>query len=85
MTNAKDSSMPTLYRAPMFNHERSTLERVEKFISEHHFVDCNLYGRLYGQKASVNLKHCEFGHENVDFFTAVHQLATKGWAEDFSG
>jgi hypothetical protein len=55
--------------ASLFKDERSTFERIEKFISKHHFVDCNLRGRLYEEKTSVqiSLLHADFGSERVSF------------------
>nr|CAB3263608.1 alpha-mannosidase 2C1 [Phallusia mammillata] len=35
-------------------HRRSTLERIEKFISQHYFTDVNLYGRIYKSKKTVD-------------------------------
>uniref|UniRef100_A0A8C5LJJ1 Alpha-mannosidase 2C1 n=1 Tax=Jaculus jaculus TaxID=51337 RepID=A0A8C5LJJ1_JACJA len=34
--------------APALKHWRTTLERVEKFVSPRYFTDCNLRGRLFG-------------------------------------
>ncbi|XP_005089580.1 alpha-mannosidase 2C1 [Aplysia californica] len=42
-----------------FKHKRTTLERAEKFISEHYFTDINLRNRVYPAKAPLKeLKHC---------------------------
>ncbi|GFO19170.1 alpha-mannosidase [Plakobranchus ocellatus] len=41
-----------------FKHKRTTLERAEKFISQHYFTDINLKSRLYREKATVtSIKH----------------------------
>lgn len=32
-------------KASLLKHRRTTFERVEKFISQDYFVDCNLRGR----------------------------------------
>lgn len=37
----------------VLKHKRTTLERAEKFISEHHFSDINLRSKLYPQKTSL--------------------------------
>ncbi|XP_069837923.1 alpha-mannosidase 2C1 isoform X2 [Dendropsophus ebraccatus] len=41
-------------RRLVLKNRRTTLERVEKFISELYFTDCNLRGRLYGSTSPVN-------------------------------
>lgn len=66
------------YKAPLFKNERTTVERVEKFISEHLFKDCNLRGRLYGQTYPVHVKHCDFGSDIVTFQEAVKALSVRG-------
>lgn len=66
------------YKAPLFKNERTIVERVEKFISEDYFKDCNLRGRLYGKSYPVQVKHCDFGLDIVTFHEAVEALATKG-------
>ncbi|XP_069337836.1 alpha-mannosidase 2C1 isoform X4 [Eulemur rufifrons] len=39
--------------APALKHWRTTLERVEKFVSPLYFTDCNLRGRLFGESCPV--------------------------------
>uniref|UniRef100_A0A2K6RM18 Alpha-mannosidase 2C1 n=1 Tax=Rhinopithecus roxellana TaxID=61622 RepID=A0A2K6RM18_RHIRO len=39
--------------APALKHWRTTLERVEKFMSPVYFTDCNLRGRLFGASCPV--------------------------------
>ncbi|XP_049634576.1 alpha-mannosidase 2C1 isoform X1 [Suncus etruscus] len=39
--------------APGLKHWRTTLERVEKFVSPLYFTDCNLRGRLFGDRQPV--------------------------------
>ncbi|XP_069185625.1 alpha-mannosidase 2C1 isoform X1 [Procambarus clarkii] len=34
-------------KASMHKHRRTTLERIEKYVSDQHFEDVNLYGKLY--------------------------------------
>ncbi|VDO45254.1 unnamed protein product [Onchocerca flexuosa] len=66
------------YKAALFKNERTTVERVEKFISEHYFKDCNLRGRLYGRSYPVYVKHCDFGSDIVTFQEAVEALSIRG-------
>lgn len=66
------------YKAPLFKNEHTTVERVEKFISEDYFKDCNLRGRLYGQSYPVHVKHCDLGFDIVTFHEAVEALSTRG-------
>ncbi|VDM92714.1 unnamed protein product, partial [Onchocerca ochengi] len=68
----------TTYKAALFKNERTTVERVEKFISEHYFKDCNLRGRLYGRSYPVHVKHCDFGSDIVTFHEAVEALSIRG-------
>uniref|UniRef100_A0A915BXT3 alpha-mannosidase n=1 Tax=Parascaris univalens TaxID=6257 RepID=A0A915BXT3_PARUN len=68
------------YKAPLFKDERAIVERVEKFISEHYFLDCNLRGRLFGASIPVKLKHYDFGREMVSFKRAVEELSKRGMA-----
>ena len=37
----------------MHKNRRTTLERVEKFISRTYFTDVNLFGRIYPQQENV--------------------------------
>ena len=39
--------------ASLHKNRRTTLERIEKFISRLYFTDVNLFGRLYPYKESV--------------------------------
>ncbi|XP_005347467.1 alpha-mannosidase 2C1 [Microtus ochrogaster] len=41
--------------APSLKHWRTTFERVEKFVSPIYFTDCNLRGRLFGDRCRVTL------------------------------
>uniref|UniRef100_A0A0N5ATD1 alpha-mannosidase n=1 Tax=Syphacia muris TaxID=451379 RepID=A0A0N5ATD1_9BILA len=67
-----------LYNAPLFNNERTTFERVEKFISKDYFTDCNLFGRLYGQRLPVELKYYCTGQTPLKYSSAVQLLTTQG-------
>ena len=40
--------------ASLTKNRRTTLERVEKFLSKDYFVDVNLFGRLYPQKMDIS-------------------------------
>ncbi|XP_058011901.1 alpha-mannosidase 2C1 isoform X1 [Ahaetulla prasina] len=40
-------------KSSVLKHRRTTLERVEKFISQDYFVDCNLRGRLFGDTCAL--------------------------------
>lgn len=66
------------YRAPDFNNDNTTWERVEKFISDVYFLDCNLRGRLYGKTFPVTIKHVDFGSSVVSFSDAESRLAKQG-------
>ncbi|VDN08434.1 unnamed protein product, partial [Thelazia callipaeda] len=66
------------YKAPLFKNERTTFERIEKFISNSHFLDCNLYGRVYGKSYPIHVKHCDFGSNIVTFSEAVEALSVRG-------
>uniref|UniRef100_A0A914UM73 Glycoside hydrolase family 38 central domain-containing protein n=1 Tax=Plectus sambesii TaxID=2011161 RepID=A0A914UM73_9BILA len=59
---------------------RATFERIEKFISPHHFIDYNLRGRLYGGSAPVALIHVDCGQERLPFADAKAKLDTDGKA-----
>ncbi|XP_049989593.1 alpha-mannosidase 2C1 isoform X1 [Alexandromys fortis] len=41
--------------APFLKHWRTTFERVEKLVSPIYFTDCNLRGRLFGDRCPVTL------------------------------
>ncbi|XP_013784457.2 alpha-mannosidase 2C1-like [Limulus polyphemus] len=44
--------------ASMFKNKRTTLERVEKFISPLYFTDANLYGKLYNESIKLSGLYC---------------------------
>lgn len=64
--------------ASLFKDERATFERIEKFISPHHFIDYNLRGRVYGENAQVTLVHVDCGQERVAFAAAKAKLDAEG-------
>ena len=42
--------------ASLHKNRRTTLERIEKFVSRIYFTDVNLYGRIYPQQENVGKK-----------------------------
>ncbi|XP_077120078.1 alpha-mannosidase 2C1 [Ranitomeya variabilis] len=52
-------------------NRRATLERVEKFISELYFTDCNLRGRLYGSSCPVDSLSCFLTEKRISYDDAV--------------
>lgn len=43
--------------ASLHKNRRTTLERIEKFVSRVYFTDVNLYGRIYPQQDNVDIFH----------------------------
>lgn len=67
------------YVAPIFKNERTTFERIEKFISNDYFADCNLRGRLYRFSRAVSIKHYSSEEvSTISFNDAVQFLSSKG-------
>ena len=63
------------YAAAKFKNFRSTLERVEKFLSKHHFTDCNLIGKLNNSpKIKPELSHVDCGQNRISFVEAKKKL-----------
>lgn len=61
--------------APIFKHERTTLERLEKFVSKLYFTDYNLQGRLYGEEKELNqILHIDCGQDRITFEEAKNRL-----------
>ncbi|XP_075064270.1 alpha-mannosidase 2C1 [Mixophyes fleayi] len=52
-------------------NRRATLERVEKFISELYFTDCNLRGKLLGATCPVGSLSCFLTEERISYDNAV--------------
>ncbi|VDN18928.1 unnamed protein product [Gongylonema pulchrum] len=76
MEKERSVQLGSSYRAPMFKNERTTLERLEKFLSEQQFLDCNLRGRLYGESLPVyQIRHHSFGQHIVTFTEATQALS----------
>ncbi|XP_008843092.2 alpha-mannosidase 2C1 isoform X4 [Nannospalax galili] len=58
---------------PLLKHWRTTLERVEKFVSPIYFTDCNLRGRLYGDSCPVAALSSFLTPERLPYQEAVQQ------------
>ncbi|XP_037357973.1 alpha-mannosidase 2C1 isoform X4 [Talpa occidentalis] len=59
--------------APALKHWRTTLERVEKFVSPLYFTDCNLRGRLFGDSCPVAALSSFLTPERLPYPEAVRQ------------
>uniref|UniRef100_A0A667G509 Mannosidase alpha class 2C member 1 n=1 Tax=Lynx canadensis TaxID=61383 RepID=A0A667G509_LYNCA len=59
--------------APALKHWRTTLERVEKFVSPLYFTDCNLHGRLFGDSCPVAALSSFQTPERLPYQEAVRQ------------
>uniref|UniRef100_A0A8D2JPU2 alpha-mannosidase n=1 Tax=Sciurus vulgaris TaxID=55149 RepID=A0A8D2JPU2_SCIVU len=59
--------------APALKHWRTTLERVEKFVSPLYFTDCNLRGRLFGDSCPVASLSSFLTPERLAYQEAVQQ------------
>uniref|UniRef100_A0A8C0DNA2 alpha-mannosidase n=1 Tax=Balaenoptera musculus TaxID=9771 RepID=A0A8C0DNA2_BALMU len=59
--------------APALKHWRTTLERVEKFVSPLYFTDCNLRGRLFGDSCPVAELSSFLTPERLAYQEAVQQ------------
>ncbi|KAJ6664182.1 hypothetical protein lerEdw1_008398 [Lerista edwardsae] len=57
----------------ILKHRRTTLERVEKFISEIYFTDCNLRGRLFGDSCPLDSLSCFETSQRVPYDEAIKQ------------
>ncbi|XP_042330389.1 alpha-mannosidase 2C1 [Sceloporus undulatus] len=60
-------------KAPIMKHRRTTLERVEKFVSGTYFLDCNLRGRLFGDTCSLTALSCFETPKRIPYDEAVRQ------------
>ncbi|XP_062946438.1 alpha-mannosidase 2C1 isoform X2 [Cynocephalus volans] len=58
---------------PVLKHWRTTLERVEKFVSPLYFTDCNLRGRLFGDSCPVTALSSFLTPERLPYQEAVQQ------------
>ncbi|XP_027645314.2 alpha-mannosidase 2C1 isoform X2 [Falco biarmicus] len=54
-------------------HRRTALERVEKFLSETYFTDCNLRGRLFGDRCPPVSLSCFQTPQRIPYYEAVRQ------------
>lgn len=59
--------------APVLKNWRTTLERVEKFVSPRYFTDCNLRGRLFGESCPVAALSSFLTPERLPYQEAVQQ------------
>ncbi|XP_027714108.1 alpha-mannosidase 2C1 isoform X1 [Vombatus ursinus] len=59
--------------ALVLKHRRTTLERVEKFLSPIYFTDCNLRSRLYGDSCPVTSLSCFMTPEQMPYEQAIQQ------------
>nr|XP_056721816.1 alpha-mannosidase 2C1 [Euleptes europaea] len=58
----------------VLKHRRTALERVEKFVSDVYFADCNLRGRLFGDTCSLESLSCFETLERIPYEEAVQQV-----------
>uniref|UniRef100_A0ABM5EXU9 alpha-mannosidase n=1 Tax=Pogona vitticeps TaxID=103695 RepID=A0ABM5EXU9_9SAUR len=61
------------WKAPRLKHWRTTLERVEKFVSDTYFLDCNLRGRLFGDTCPLTSLSCFETSQRIPYHVAVKQ------------
>ncbi|KAM4826308.1 alpha-mannosidase 2C1 [Thomomys bottae] len=59
--------------APALKHWRTTLERVEKFVSPLYFTDCNLRGRLFGDSCPVAALSSFLTSERLPYHEAIQR------------
>ncbi|XP_051484220.1 alpha-mannosidase 2C1 isoform X2 [Apus apus] len=57
----------------LLKHRRTALERVEKFLSETYFTDCNLRGRLFGARCPPAALSCFQTPRRIPYPEAVGQ------------
>ncbi|XP_077173478.1 alpha-mannosidase 2C1 [Paroedura picta] len=62
-----------LLQPVVLKHRRTALERVEKFVSEVYFTDCNLRGRLFGDTRSLESLSFFETPERIPYEEAVRQ------------
>ncbi|KAM6351086.1 alpha-mannosidase 2C1 isoform 1-T1 [Alca torda] len=66
-------------------HRRTALERVEKFLSETYFTDCNLRGRLFGDRCLPASLSCFQTPRRISYDEAVRQEFTPAKVGDSFG
>ncbi|XP_008061911.1 alpha-mannosidase 2C1 isoform X4 [Carlito syrichta] len=71
--------------APALKHWRTTLERVEKFVSPLYFTDCNLRGRLFGDRRPVTALSSFLTPERLPYQEAVQRDFTPAHVGDSFG
>ncbi|XP_048338131.1 alpha-mannosidase 2C1 isoform X2 [Sphaerodactylus townsendi] len=57
----------------VLKHRRTALERVEKFVSDVYFTDCNLRGRLFGDTCPLESLSCFETPERIPYEEAIQQ------------
>uniref|UniRef100_A0A8D2KRH3 Alpha-mannosidase Ams1-like N-terminal domain-containing protein n=1 Tax=Varanus komodoensis TaxID=61221 RepID=A0A8D2KRH3_VARKO len=62
-----------LVNPPVLKHRRTTLERVDKFISDTYFLDCNLRGRLFGDTCPLTSLSCFETPQRIPYNEAIRQ------------
>ncbi|XP_007525848.2 alpha-mannosidase 2C1 isoform X1 [Erinaceus europaeus] len=65
--------MAAAMAAAPLKHRRTTLERVEKFVSPLYFTDCNLRGRLFGDSCPVAALSSFLTPERLPYQEAIQQ------------
>ncbi|XP_054858782.1 alpha-mannosidase 2C1 [Eublepharis macularius] len=68
MAGSGQNSQPVVLK-----HRRTALERVEKFVSDVYFTDCNLRGRLFGDTCSLESLSCFETPRRISYEEAVRQ------------
>uniref|UniRef100_A0A8C5QTT5 alpha-mannosidase n=1 Tax=Leptobrachium leishanense TaxID=445787 RepID=A0A8C5QTT5_9ANUR len=58
-------------------NRRATLERVEKFISDQYFTDCNLRGKLFGETSPLDAISYYLTEKRIPYGDAVKQAFQK--------
>ncbi|KAM4747060.1 alpha-mannosidase 2C1 isoform 2-T3 [Rhinophrynus dorsalis] len=71
VTLAVQSGPPHTAASLVQKNRRTTLERVEKFISDIYFTDCNLWGRLFGATCPVDSISYFLTEERIPYDLAV--------------
>ncbi|XP_061451222.1 alpha-mannosidase 2C1 isoform X2 [Rhineura floridana] len=61
------------FKPAVLKNRRTTFERVEKFISEIYFTDCNIRGRLFGDSCPLASLSCFETSQRIPYEKAVQQ------------
>lgn len=62
-----------MYHQPVLKNRRTLLERVEKFISDIYFTDCNLRGRLFGDIYPLESISVFLSEKRIPYSEAIQQ------------